>query len=109
MRGDFNGRRTTGLGGAALFLLILLFAIAALIKTNVPLLAAGLGPFFCGIGVLVVLVPLMMYGRYSKVFDHEPTELWGRDTTGAKVRKLFRNLGVAGAGLAIAGLFFMIS
>ena len=68
---------------------------------------------YLSLGMIVVAFPLfgvamIMYGRYSKVYDHEPTSLLGRPTNGASARRVLLNACMAGMILGLTGFAFWI-
>jgi hypothetical protein len=85
--------------------------------TLLALLNLGLGgrhPLireYLSLGMMVLAIPLFgismtMYGRYSKVYDYEPTSPLGRPTNGASARRVLLNAGKAALALGVTGFVF---
>ena len=91
--------------------LMMLLVFFLLIPANIwlyqtfPILAGWLPIVMIILGGPMLLLSMISYGRFAKVFDYEPTSLLGRPTNGKQARMLLQNVGIAGAWLSILGLF----
>ena len=67
------------------------------VRTFFPSLVSALG-----LGLIVF--SLVMFQKFKKVLDYEPTRLWGRPWSGKKARNLFMQSGVSGGLLLVVGV-----
>jgi hypothetical protein len=77
-------------------LMLLVIGSYSWLRTNLPGLAEWLPTLLTVVGGSCLVVTAMFYGRYSQVFDHEPTVFLGRPSTGQEARLVLGNIGFAG-------------
>lgn len=71
-----------------------------------PSLATWLPSVMIGLGIPLLIGSALVYGRYHKVYDCEPTNFLGKDTTGKTIRRIFFNLSLCAGWLIVFGTLF---
>ena len=61
---------------------LLIIPIYLTLTEDHPFIAKWLPVGMVGLGIPVLVVALILFGRYREVFDYEPTTLWGRPANG---------------------------
>ena len=89
-----------------LFLSMLAFGVY-IFKAN-PVVAFWVVWSLVILGAILFIVASVYVAKYQNIYDHEPTQFWGRVTTGKRVRNILRNGMVLGGGTVLMGLVLLI-
>jgi hypothetical protein len=82
--------------------LTMFFYLDLMVKA--PLISQWLPTLFMVLGLPLLFLGFSRYGSYHNVYDHEPTNLFNRPTTGKQARFWLSNIGYCGVGLLITGI-----
>jgi hypothetical protein len=88
--------------------MLTLGALFLWIVKDIPSLAAWLPSVMVGLGIPFLIGSALVYGRYRKIYDHEPIEFLGKDTNGKTIRRIMLNLYLIAAWLIIFGALFYL-
>ncbi|MCP4429243.1 MAG: hypothetical protein GY803_32570 [Chloroflexi bacterium] len=90
---------------------VAMIAFAALylfIEQYQPTISSWLPLTMIIVGIPLVVLGAIFYGRFHHVFDHEPVEFLGQKTSGKSIRSLLFNIGLIGGWLIVLGTLFSL-
>ncbi len=101
----FDGQRQDQFKLLVFIVVVTVILLNHWLKQSYPLIARYLLVSIIILGIPTFVASLFMFGRYSKIYDHEPTSLLGRPTTGKGARQVLLNTGFAGVTMSVTGIF----